>query len=123
MNSEVDNISMDIDTNGNIYEGLDVERIINNIQYRTFMAEYHSFIAYVLQSLNTDWYPYGNRYGNPYGNYQCNMKINKHNIFYEEREKMLEMIKNTFYLFDVSVQIIDDDYFICVNWQNYIASI
>jgi hypothetical protein len=94
---------------------IDANRLLTDIKYRTLLSEYHTLIAYIATDLN--------RYNTIQS---AGVQFHKSSDLYELKEELIEMLKETFPLFDVFLEkhgehydLDEDEFRICVSWKNY----
>ena len=94
---------------------IDANRLLNDRKYRTLLYEYHSLVAYIAADLN--------RYNTIQS---AGVQFHKTSDLYELKEELIEMLKETFPLFDVFLEkqgeyydLDEDEFRICVSWKNY----
>jgi hypothetical protein len=95
---------------------IDANRLLTDRKYRTLLYEYHSLLAYIADDLNI------------YNTIQpAGVQFHKTSYLYELKEDLIEMLKETFPLFDVFQEkekereyydLDDDEFRICVCWKN-----
>ena len=94
---------------------IDANRLLNDRKYRTLLSEYHSLVAYIAADLN--------RYNTIQS---AGVQFHKTSDLYELKEELIKMLKDTFPLFEVSLEkhgerydLDKDEFNICVSWKNY----
>lgn len=94
---------------------IDADRLLNDRKYRSLLSEYHSLIAYIATDLN--------RYNTIQS---AGVQFHKTSELYELKEELIEMLKETFPLFDIYMEkygehyeLDEDEFRICVSWKNY----
>jgi hypothetical protein len=94
---------------------IDANRFLTDSKYRTLLYEYHSLVAYIATDLNR------------YNTIQCaGVQFHKTSDLYELKDEVIEMLKETFPLFDVFLEkqrehydLDEHEFRICVSWKNY----
>jgi hypothetical protein len=94
---------------------IDSNRLLSDRKYRTLLYEYHSLIAYIASELNT------------YSAIEtAGLKFHKSSDLYNLKEELIRLLKDTFPLFEVSLEkhderydLDEDEFNICVSWKNY----
>ena len=94
---------------------IDADRLLNDKKYRTLLNEYHSLVAFIAADLN--------RYNTIQS---AGVQFHKISDLYELKEELIEMLKETFPLFEVYLEkhgerydLDKDEFNICVSWKNY----
>ncbi len=94
---------------------IDADRLLTDSKYRTLLYEYHSLVAYIAADLN--------RYNTIQS---AGVQFHKTSDLYELKEELIEMLKETFPLFDIFLEkqgehydLDEDEFRICVSWKNY----
>jgi hypothetical protein len=96
-------------------KAIDTNRFLSDRKYRFLLDEYHSFVAFIAADLN--------RYETIKNS---GLKFHKTSDLYEVKEELIEMLKETFPLFEIylekqgdSYDLDEDEFSICVCWENY----
>ena len=94
---------------------IDADRLLNDKKYRILLNEYHSLVAYIAADLN--------RYNTIQS---AGVHFHKTSHLYELKEELIEMLKETFPLFEIFLEkqcehydLDEDEFRICVSWKNY----
>ena len=94
---------------------IDANRLLIDRKYRTLLYEYHGLVAYIADDLN--------RYNTIES---AGVKFHKTSHLYELKEELIQMLKDTFQLFEVSLEkygerydLDEDEFNICVSWKKY----
>jgi hypothetical protein len=94
---------------------IDANRLLTDRKYRILLNEYHSLIAYIAAELN--------RYITVQS---AGVKFHNTSDLYEVKNELIEMLKETFPLFDIYMEkygehyeLDEDEFRICVSWKNY----
>ncbi len=93
---------------------IDANRFLSDRTYRTLLYEYHSLVAYIANELNK------------YSTIQsAGVQFHKRSDLYELKDELIQMLRDTFPLFEVSLETQDerydldkDEFNICVSWEN-----
>ncbi len=95
---------------------IDADRLLTDRKYRILLDEYHSLISYIANDLN--------RHNNKIQS--AGVKFNGTSDLYEVKDEFIEMLKETFPLFDIYMEkygehyeLDEDEFRICVSWKNY----
>lgn len=95
---------------------IDPNRLLSDRKYRTLLYEYHSFVAYIADDLN--------RYNTIQS---AGVKFHKTSQLYDLKEELIQLLKDTFQLFEVSLEkhgerydLDEDEFNICVSWKECI---
>ena len=94
---------------------IDANRFLSDKKYRSLLSEYHSLVAYIATDLNR------------YTTIQtAGVQFHKTSDLYELKEELIQLLKDTFPLFEVSLEqygegydLDKDEFNICVSWQHY----
>ena len=94
---------------------IDSNRLINDRNYRILVRECHSIIAYIATKLNI------------YDTISStSVKFNKTSELYNIKDELVQMLKEMFPLFEVTIEkcsnnydLDEDEFIIRVAWQNY----
>ena len=94
---------------------IDANRLLTDRKYRSLLYEYHSLVAYIAAELN--------RYSTIQS---AGVQFHKTSDLYEVKEELMQMLKDTFPLFGVSLEkhgerydLDKDEFNICVSWKDY----
>lgn len=90
---------------------IDVKLLFKDIKYREFIKEYHEFVLYILNVINT------------HTTHSCGVRFSENDILYEKRNEFISMLKETFPTFEITFQTYDEykrEYSISVDWSNLI---
>jgi hypothetical protein len=96
-------------------KAIDANRFLSDRKYRTLLNEYHSLVAFIAADLNR------------YNTIQSGgVQFHKTSDLYELKEEFIEMLKDTFPLFEIFLEkqgehydLDEDEFNICVSWKHY----
>jgi hypothetical protein len=96
-------------------KAIDANRLLTDRKYRTLLYEYHSLVAFIAADLNR------------YDTIQSGgVQFHKTSDLYEVKEELIEMLKETFPLFEIFLEkqgehydLDEDEFRIGVSWKNY----
>jgi hypothetical protein len=96
-------------------KAIDANRFLSDRKYRGLLNEYHSLVAFIAADLNR------------YDTIQSGgVQFNNTSDLYEVKEELIEMLKDTFPLFEIFLEkhgehydLDEDEFRIGVSWKNY----
>lgn len=93
---------------------IDIVRLFNDREYKDLLIEYHNFLSFILHDINR------------YTIHSSSVKFNQNNILYKNKEQFIQMLRDTFPTFEVTLETsLDEDdleegeFSISVNWKNH----
>ena len=94
---------------------IDANRLFTDRNYRSLLYEYHSFVAYI------------SNYLNDYSTIESSsVKFHKTSVLYDLKDEFIQMLKETFPLFNISceqygdhTELDEDEFSISVSWYKY----
>lgn len=94
---------------------IDANRLLNDRKYRSLLYEYNILVAYIADDLN--------RYNTIES---VGVKFHSTSQLYDLQEELIQLLKDTFPLFEVSLEkygenddLDEDEFNICVSWHKY----
>jgi len=96
---------------------IDINRLLLDEKYAVLLTEYHSFTGYIISEFNRR---------NQTQTLSSSIKFHKESKVNDIKGELIDMLKNTFPKFEVSIErysdyydLDEDEYSIKVSWKNF----